>query len=722
MDAVVQEFQFRWVSRAVVALATILLVGMLGRVAQLQLAPSAALARELSPRVTERPQLSVRGDILDRRGRLLSVTRFGHRVFVDPTLLPSPPDEAILAIARTTGAKPELIGEKVLRSLEENERRALLRENPETKAEADARRAAAERVKVFLRTLGVSESEQGAEHEMAEAVPTDDPAEQIQFAKKPKGPIRFVPVTGFVSDDVAQAVRDLKIKGVGLEKRLVREYPGGEEVAPIIGRVGFDHEGQMGVELRKQKSLNGTPGEIGFVRDARGRPLWIEPGQVQPPTPGQDVRLSIDLELQRIAHEELMRGVEECDAAGGRLVMIDPATGELLAMLDIVREVPDAVPYPWVDAPKPRRRGDPPAPPEPDVLTPRQRYITIQPTRDEQGRLIPPRNRCVEDVYEPGSTFKCFVWSTITELGLAKPDEVFDTEGGRWRTSYGRAIEDVTKRRSMTWREVLANSSNIGMIKAGERLTPKQLHDVCVRFGFTRKTAVGLPGEAVGIVTPLSKWNRLTHTSVSYGYEVAVTPVQMVRAFAAFAREGELAGTLPQLRLSAAPRNDFPELPSDSAGVIYRVLPPDVAVLTRETMAAVTESMESRWAKPPEGGWQYVIFGKSGTAKIPLGKPPEGKKAPKGTRGYIDEQYNSSFIAGGPIEAPKLVVLVIIDDPGPSRIHSNPRSHYGAATAGPVVRRVLERSLAYLGAPPSRPAEVTKPSVPARPAAPGRQR
>ncbi len=642
---------------------TLLLGAVLVRVAQLQMAPSAELREHQKPRVTAKPELPLRGDLMDRRGRLLSATRFGYRVLVDPVLLPEPPHEAIVKLARAIELPEEEVGSRIIGALAENQRRLAL---------------AAPKV----------ESPGGGEQ--------PPPA-----AEAPK-PIRYLPIGDVLSPDHEQAVRELKIRGVSLERQQVREYPGGSEVASIVGFVGFGHTGLLGAERALNTELAGQKGKTAFVRDLSGRPLWVEPGQIQPALPGQDVRLSIDLELQRMAHEELARRVEECNAAGGRLVMVDPNTGEVLAMVDIMREVPDAVPYPWPNALKKGER----APAGGDLPTTRQRYITL--TKDEGREKHPAmaRNRCVEDVYEPGSTFKPFVWATITELGLAKPEEIFDTEGGIWRTSYGRPILDVTRRATMSWSEVLVNSSNIGMVKAAERLTPAQLHGCIERFGFGRPTNIGLPGESGGIVTSLRQWTKYTHTSVAYGHELAVTPVQMVRAFSAFARKGEMAGTMPTLRLTAA-------TPGEPDTVIYRVLPPEVAVLTRTAMADVTSNMESRWIEPPPEGWKYTMFGKSGTAEIPLGKAPEGKRRPRGA-GYYDDQYNSSFIVGAPLENPRIVVLVVIDDPGPELVYARPvRKHYGSATAGPAARRVVERALAYLGVDPSPPA----PPKPGNPAA-----
>lgn len=709
------------------------MVVVLGRVAQLQLAPGDQLTEHMDARTTYRTVLPVRGDIKDRRDRVLAATRFGWRVVVDPTIFPSPPDTAIVTLAQTLDLPAEKVGERVLRALVENERRTEARGGAALRADANspAARLAAllnERVDTVVARVRSGDSLAPEADDPASAGLAGEPVgEQLPTAPgvtpfvdaaatqtgatetgpdgaanppaaraTPRGPIRYLPIGGVIEDDAAQRVRALKITGVALERRQIREYPAGPSVASIVGKVGFEHQGLLGAELALNEPLTGTKGRVGYLRDSRGRPLWTSPGQVILPASGQDVRLSIDLEVQRIATEELQRGIEEADAVGGRLVMIDPRTGEILAMVDLVRDLPDLIPYPWADKPE-RVRGQR-TPPVASLPATRQRYVTLV---ADKGRAVHPamaRNRCVEDVYEPGSTFKPFVWATITELGLAHPNEVFDTEGGRWRTFYGRPIQDVTRRASMTWAEVLVNSSNIGMIKAAERMTHQQLRDAVLRFGFGRATGLGLPGEADGLVTPATAWGKYSQTSVAYGHEIAVTPVQMVRAFAAFARNGDDAGTIPQLRLSGA---TDPEATDLTRGVVIRVLPADVAMLTRTTMTAVATNMEGRWAKPPEGGWRYTLFGKSGTAEIPLGPPPEGKVRPRDASGYFDDQYNSSFVAGAPLDDPRVVIIVVIDDPGPSRVFSSPRSHYGAAVAGPVVRRTVERTLAYLGVAPS---------------------
>ncbi len=363
--------------------------------------------------------------------------------------------------------------------------------------------------------------------------------------------------------------------------------------------------------------------------------------------------------------------MEDADSAGGRVVVVDPMTGEVLAMADLTREVRGLVPFDSKLAAQ-IARG------EHDLV----RFVTLP---EDPGREIHPalaRNRCVEDVYEPGSTFKSFMWAEVLQRGQVKPDEVFNTHNGLYRLPYGRrTLNDVTKRAQMTWLEVLINSSNIGMAQGTARLSFKQMRDSVLRFGFGQKTDIGLPGESAGILTSQRNWSDYSQTSVAMGHEIAVTPVQMVRAFSVFARNGELAGTLPTLTLRA------PDESSPVLSLRHQVVDGWIAQLARETMVDVWENMTRHMKRnfPEEPEPAYAMFGKSGTAEIPR---PDG-------RGYFEGQYNSSFILGAPVVQPRVVVLVVIDDPGPEMRRQ--RRHYGSQCAGPVATRVAERTLRYLG-------------------------
>ena len=680
----------------------VMLVVVLARVAQLQLEPGARLASYARDRVAVREVQGYRGELLDRRGRLLSTSRIGYRMFIDPEELDREHlDTTIVRLASLSGEPAEEVGERILRAISRNDERRglipapaarptgvlpLLRSYLVGRSAAEARAAAAV-PPVVTEVVGV-------EADVSEA--GDGGALVEEASDGPSGPlplIRYVAIGGPLDDARAAEARNLQIKGVHLERRPVREYPGGEAVASIVGKVGFDNQGLMGVEKKLENELRGFNGQARYVRDAKGNPLWIEHGQWTPATHGTSQRLSIDLELQSIAEDELLRGVTNADAAGGLLLLVDPVSGEILAMADIIRDVGELPEFPWIDA-KPGPGA--PAPPRYDPGA-GLRYRTLK--QDPKREVHPAlgRNRCVEDIYEPGSIFKPLVWSLVTESGVAKPDEVFDTEGGTWVIRTGRSartIRDVTKRPQMTWTEVLINSSNIGMIKGASRLSFDALRSGLLGFGIGSRTSIGLPGEAAGRITTPAKWSHWTQESVAHGNEVSVTVVQMARAYCAFARPGELAGTIPTLHLLAT----GPDAAARDG--LVRVLPPEVATLTRQTLRHVAESAERNMLTlhPPESGWQYQMFGKSGTAEIPLGAAPEGKRRPPGSSGYFDGQYNSSFVAGAPLESPRLLVIVVINDPGPGPIHD--RHHYGSWVAAPVARRVLERSLTYLGVEP----------------------
>lgn len=684
---------------------TLLLALLLARVVQLQLRPGEQLTRQMSDRVTSVSDMAERGLIVDRVGRPAAVTTFGFRAVVDPTILKREElDSNIVRLARAMDVEPESIGEKVLCTIARNDE--ILKNFPPEQPKPSGLRAL---------LIGLfSPNSQAVEPESDEDQPD---------ASTSRKPTRFLVLGGVLTDEQVAKVRALAIVGVALDPLAVREYPSGTIASSIVGLVGAEPRWGVGVERRLNSELEGEDGSVSYTRDGRGRPLWMEHGQVEIAKPGEDVQLSIDIEMQRIAYEELMRGVEDADSAGGRCVVMDPLTGEVLAMVDIARDLPGLTPFPWPDKPK-RTPEEATASAAYDAwraeylhtdatkrseqglelqsIKGHPRYVTM---REDAARRKNPamgRNRCVEDVYEPGSTFKSFVWSVITELGVMKPDDVVDTENGKWNTPFGRIVRDVHPAASLSWSDVLVNSSNIGMIKGSLRLTSAQMHDICERFGFGRKTGIELPGEASGIVTPLKHWSVFSQSSVAHGYEIAVTPIQMVRAFCAFSRPGELAGTLPEVHLKAVVPDEGARAAAKDfqRGVIYRVLPPGVAVLTREVMAKVAEAAESKMKDTPVGGWRYTMFGKSGTAQIPLSSPPGGKMKPK-KQAYYEDQYNSSFIAAGPTEEPRLVVLVVIDDPGPKAISI--RHHYGSYVAAPVVRRVMERSLTYLGTAPSPP-------------------
>ena len=449
---------------------------------------------------------------------------------------------------------------------------------------------------------------------------------------------RYVVLQKLLSNEQYHIAKNINVRAVGLEQRLVREYPHGDIGGALIGFVGTEHTGLAGVENKFDDSLSGESGEFIRMRDSKKRTIWVSPQDFIPTNHGRDVQLSIDVVIQDIATKRLVEEVHRCNAGGGRVVVVNPTSGEILAMVDI--------------------------------LNPREGWSQqpSDPNRDINVRL--GRNRCVTDPYEPGSTFKPFVWSVATALGKATIDEILPTPMSQpYQTQNGRTIRDVHYYGPSSWRRVLVNSMNSGMAIVAQRLSHAQLQEAIRKFGFGESTNIGLGGETRGIVTSKSDWDHFTQTSVPMGQEIAVTPLQMVQGFSAFARDG----TVPQLQFTLAEPDDVM--------IVRKAITKEIAALTRQIMGEVMTEGTGRRAQSK----QYRLFGKSGTAQLPRS---DGK-------GYFEDRYIASFIAGAPIDNPEIVVLCVIDDPDKSI------DYYGGVVAGPVVRDVIDDTLNYLGVLPS---------------------
>jgi len=454
-----------------------------------------------------------------------------------------------------------------------------------------------------------------------------DPA-RIDRELSKRADSRYVVLNQLLDDQQLKAVRELDLPGLAVEPRPVREYQAGSLAGQLIGFVGRDHEGLDGVEFALNDVLAGEPGRVRTLRDVRRRPLWIEEADYVAPDDGESVALSLDLMIQSIAEQELAAACEKHKADRAELVVMDPRNGQVLAMVN------------W-------------------------------PAFDPGGSLdVKPeirRNRCVTDAFEPGSIFKPFIHAACTDSGVVSGDEIIDcTSSGYWVTSYRRRLRDAHAHGKISWDFVLIYSSNIGMGKVAERLGQDRMYQALQSFGFDRRTGTALPGESPGIVNPLKNWTKYSLTSVPMGQEIAVTPVQMVKAFSAFANSGMIAS--PSV---LAGESDTP--------VMHRAIGASTADHTRMVMRRVVTEGTGRRADSK----LYRIWGKTGTAQIP----------DKVNGGYKDKAYTASFICGAPLIDPRLVVLVTVHEPDPET------GYYGGVVAAPVAKAVVEKSLAYLGVP-----------------------
>ena len=405
--------------------------------------------------------------------------------------------------------------------------------------------------------------------------------------------------------------------------------------------------GLYGIEAECNAQLTGTIGQRHDVVDTQGRRL--SGAAAQPAVDGRTVTMTLDLDLQEYATTQLQEAVSSCHAAGGRLMVLDVATGGLLSMVDVLA---------------PPRKGD-----WPDAPTDAAR---------KEGGLV-GRPRCISDVFEPGSTFKPIVWAIAVEEGVVEPSELIDAvpPGKEWLTSYGRRIRDVSGRGNLKWDEVLRYSKNACMAHVAGRLSTTTLRDRVLAFGFGERTHLELSAEARGLVPKPRNWNHFTQTSVSFGQNISVTAVQLLQGISILASGGELR---PIHLLHPGPNFHPAHIPVISAAT---------AQASIEAMVPLVEDTKHLRI---EG---VRAFGKSGTAQLPRSaKPEQGIK-----HGMYEDRYICSFVMGAPAEDPKVLVLCTIDDPDRYALERENRRHTGSYTAGPVAKRVVEAALGRLGVP-----------------------
>ena len=614
--------RFRFFSRVFLGCTAVLLVLTIARVAQLQVAPGDELVELMGTRTTSRVELQGRGAITDRRGRLMAYTEMGHRVYVDASLVWS---EGLAADAESDPFE-----------------RLALELNELTGLDADHTYGR------LTRTLDLDED-------------TDELASGS----------RYVVLEQDANDAMVDALNSHPIRGVVLQKRPIRRYPHGTLAAAIVGRAGpgapRKQEGRSGIEFARQDLLEPEHGRMEYVRDRRGAPMYVPEDGYTAGADGESIQLTLDIELQRHAEKLITAAVEAHHAVGGWLIAIEPRTGEILALADVF------------DNDEARRRGG-------------WSEGWLDPMRDQAPEL--GRNRTWTDPFEPGSTFKPFFWAWATMLGAARPDEVLDTPGGGFGTSgtvfrdgrRSRRIRDAYGRADQDWSTSLVKSLNTAMAMVAERMDSEEMQAMIQNFGFRNKTGLQVPGEATGLITPPNKWDRLyTHLSVSFGQEVAVTPMQLTRAFCVFARPD---GTLPLLRVVRAEGSDRFSTPS------LPVLSPEVVRETRDVLARVMSDQGTGRRARSE---HFSIFGKSGTPQMPNINPAPGEK------GYYDDRYMPNFIGGAPVETPRIIVACGLQDPlkgsGANADH-NGHGYGGGYSAGRVVRDMIDYSLFYLGVQP----------------------
>ena len=441
----------------------------------------------------------------------------------------------------------------------------------------------------------------------------------------------FLWIARRIDPNQAQTLEAMELPGVHTRKEPKRFYPNGSLAANVLGFVGLDGNGLAGIEQAFNEKILGEPGKLFIEKDSRG--FAYQSSEI-PGRPGQTIVLTIDQSIQYQAEAALTSAVAESHAKSGTAIVMDPHTGEVLALANAPTFDPNNV-----GAAPPAARA----------------------------------NWALQNIYEPGSTFKIIAYSAAIEKGLAKPDDHIDCQMGSI-TVAKRIIHDHHPFGNLTLTEALAKSSNVAAIKLGLRVGDPTMYDYITRFGFGSRTGIELPGETAGMVHPVSRWLPSSIGSIAIGQEVGVTPVQMAAAFSALANDGvRIAPHVIREIRSSAGTNSYQPNPEQ-----HRVISKDTARALRGMLEGVTLNGTAKKAQL-DG---YTAAGKTGTAQ----------KIDPRTKRYSNTKYVASFVGFAPVNNPAVVIIVVIDEPA--------GSYHGGDVAAPVFRQIAEQILPEMGVMP----------------------
>lgn len=442
--------------------------------------------------------------------------------------------------------------------------------------------------------------------------------------------------------DYNQCSAATRIYGIGVQSDWQRHYPMGNLAANVIGFTSLDNRGLEGIELKYDKELSGSAARNIFFADVQRRPIRAKQ-QDGVLTNGKGIILTIDATIQQFTRDELIKQYENYEAESAVAIVAEPKSGAILAMVSL----PDFNPA--------------------DIRTTDPNNF---------------RSRAITDWYEPGSIIKPVTVAIALEAGVVNKTEKIFCENGNYR---GRGFGSIGEYRrgfgNLTVKEILINSSNIGMAKIGQRLGKDRLYKGLKLFGFGTKTGIELPGEVDGLLRPPSTWDGYSITRIPWGHEICVTSMQMLRAFCILANGGRLVRPF-MVRAIVDNDGNITVLKRPPPPVGYIVKPEVAKWIVTEALTGVVNEGTGKRAQLEK--WQ--VFGKTGTANIALSD----------TRGFSDQDYVASFVCGAPADDPAIVVLVSIRKPN----RSLGKGYTGGAVASPVAPKIIEKTLTYLGVKP----------------------
>lgn len=460
------------------------------------------------------------------------------------------------------------------------------------------------------------------EHVPALAQALSLPADELMARLTQKADKEFMYLRRRMNPDVAEQIVALKIPGVFSQREFRRYYPQGEALAHVLGFTNIDDHGQEGLELAFDEWLRGKPGAKKVIRDRKGA-IVESIDLVRAAEPGKDLTLSIDRRIQFLAMRELRNAVVENKAAGGSIVIMDVATGEVLAMANLPTYNPNAI----------------------SGATPDTR-----------------RNRAVTDLVEPGSTMKPLTVATALQNHVVTPDTVIDTNPGYM--SLGKyTIRDVPRNNGvLNVTGVITRSSNIGAAKIVARMPDQVFYDSIRAFGYGSAPHSGFPGESAGVFPSPARWYGTTKTTMSYGYGLSVTPLQIAQAYSALANGGRVIQ---------------PTFVKGQHNEARQVLDPAIA----QEVVRMMETVVTQGGAKGAAILGYHVAGKTGTARK------------NGPRGYESGRYNLLFAGVVPATNPRFAAVIVVNDPQGGK-------YYGGLVAAPVFHHVMEGTLRLMDVPP----------------------
>lgn len=446
----------------------------------------------------------------------------------------------------------------------------------------------------------------------------------------------FVWLRHYLSPKQVDAVRALGIKGIHFVKENRRYYPNIELAGHVIGFVGLDHIGLEGLEVAQDLLLRGHSGTLPGAKDARGEIIYTHGLPAESRPLGYSIRLTLDKRIQYIAENELKRTVNDFGAKSGVTVVMEPHSGEILAM---------------------------------------GVFPTFNPNSFSSYGPSIWRNRAVTDAFEPGSTFKIFLAAAALEEDLVHPNDLFYCEQGKYKI-LNHTVHDLKKFGWLSLAQILRFSSNIGAVKVAEKLGSKRFYHYIRAFGFGAPTSIGLSGETSGLIRSPDEWTPVDLAAAGFGQSLSVSAIQLATALGAVANDGLL---MRPLLIKEVLDGQGRVVITNKPMAVRRVISADTAKTMKRLLADVLRP-DGTGARAALA--QYQAAGKTGTAQN--SNPQSG--------GYADDRYTASFVGFAPATDPKILIVVVVNEPR--------KGFHGGEVAAPTFRRIAQRALHTLQVPP----------------------